>query len=559
MQHVAYPLAGVTYAPDHLADRYLAAGAWWSMTVGDALRKTALANPDKMAVISDDRSLTFRQFDEETDRLGAALLAMGLEPGDRAMVQLGTTVETAVALTACYKAGIVPVCAVPQYRDIEIGQLSRMSNCRAYLVQADLGNFDLVAFASRMMTAHPFIEHLVTVRGNGPDDISALIASQSLEEARQRLATVKLLPGDVLSFQLSGGTTGVPKIIPRFHGEYLGHSAGWRRCFGIDGNCRLIWALQLVHNAGQVYALMSMLGEGMSLVLMPRVDVKRMLELIELHRVSHALSVGPIAPQLIAYTELDRHDLSSLQLFGTMTRSDSLEAHIGVPCSNQYGLTEGLVLGTSANDPPVLRYKTHGYSGEPLDEISLRDPVGHEVATGEIGELYFRGPYSLRAYYNAPEATAETVLPDGFVRSGDMMREHRLGTLRCYSFEGRIKDNVNRGGEKIGAEEVEGLVSQHPAVADAKLVAMPDPIYGEKGCIYLILRAGWPAPSIAELATFLTDAGLAKFKCPERIEIIEDFPVTRVGKLDKAALRQMIAARLAVENEANSKKRGAVS
>ena len=552
MRHVSYPIEGVSYAPDGLADGWLASGAWRDCTVGDALRRTARAMPDRPAFISDARGITFRALDEETDRLAAALLARGLAPGDRAMFQLGTTVETVVALVACYKAGIVPVCAVPQYREIEIGQLARMSACRAYFVQADLGGFDLVAFAGRMMQAHPHIRHLLTTSGTGPDDIAALIASQPLDAARDRLAAVRLGVGDVLSFQLSGGTTGVPKIIPRFHGEYLGHSAGWMRCYGIDQSCRLIWSLPLIHNAGQVYALMPPLLLGLAVVLMPRVDIARMLQLVEQHRVTHALSIGPVAPQLIAYAELAGHDLSSLRHFATMSRAGSLEQHLGIPCSNLFGITEGLLLGTPASAPAAMRHHTQGYSGEGADEIELRDPDGAPAPEGTVGELCFRGPSSLRGYYNAPEATRDGMTPDGFVRTGDMMRAHRDGGRLFYAFEGRIRDNVNRGGEKIGCEEVEALVSRHPAVSDAKLVAMPDPIYGERGCIYLILRPDHAAPGVADLVAFLSQAGLAKFKCPERIEIVDEFPTTRVGKLDKPALRQMIADTLAAEAAAHA-------
>ena len=548
MRHVNHPIAGVAYMPDELADRYIASGAWHDATVGDALRHSARTSPDHPAFVSDERSVTLRELDEETERLAAALLALGLAPGDRVMCQLGTTVETVVALVACYKAGLIPVCAVPQYREIEIGQLASMSACRAYLVQADLGGFDLVAFAGRMMQAHPHIEHLVTVRGRGTNDIAGLIASQQIEGARNALSRIKLGLGDVLSFQLSGGTTGIPKIIPRFHAEYLGHSRGWMRCYRIDGDCRLIWSLPLIHNAGQVYALIPALLLRVTVVLMPRVDIARMLELVERHRVTHALSIGPVAPQLIAYADLTRHDLSSLRHFATMSRAGSLERHLGLPCSNLFGITEGLLLGTPASAPAAMRHDTQGYSGEPADEISLRDPGGIEVALGELGELCFRGPSSTRGYYNAPGATHEGITADGFVRTGDMMRAHVVDGRRHYAFEGRIKDNINRGGEKIGCEEVEAIVSRHPAVADAKLVPMPDPIYGERGCVYLIIRSGHAAPGIPDLIAFLSEAGLAKFKCPERIEIMDEFPTTRVGKLDKMALRKLIAEKLAHED-----------
>ncbi|MFT7722711.1 MAG: AMP-binding protein [Roseateles sp.] len=551
MDPILSRIAGVTYPSPERAAAALATGAWIGRTVGDALRQVASECPDQPAFISDERTIDFRELDEATDRLAAALLAMGLATGDRAIFQLGTSVETAVVLLACYKAGIVPVCSLPQHREIEIGQLTQQSGARGYFVQADFGSsVDLVGFAQSMVARHPSLQHLVVVRGARPGLTSAeaLIDGMPLDAARRRLAGLPLGPQDVLSFQLSGGTTGVPKIIPRFHAEYLGHAAGWMRCYRIDADCRVIWSLPLLHNAGQLYALVPAAAFGVTTVLMPRVDIARMLELIATHRVTHALSIGPIAPQLLAYTEVARHDLSSLRLFATMSRADTLEAHLGVPCSNLYGITEGLLLGSPADAPPAARHHTQGASGNADDEVRLLDPDSEApVAPGQAGEMCFRGPSSLTGFFDNPEASAAAFTSDGFYRTGDMMTAHVVDGQTYYAFEGRLRDNVNRGGEKIGCEEVEGFVARHPAVADAKLVAMPDPIYGEKGCIFLVPRPGMAAPTVKELAAFLVAQGLAKYKCPERVEVLEAYPVTRVGKVDKPALKKLIADLLAAE------------
>jgi salicylate---[aryl-carrier protein] ligase len=266
--------------------------------------------------------------------------------------------------------------------------------------------------------------------------------------------------------------------------------------------------------------------------------------------VTHALSIGPIAPQMIAYQDIQRHDLSSLRLFATLTRADSLEVHIGVPCSNLYGITEGLLLGSPSDAPAVARHRTQGASGCHLDEIRLLE-VGSEnpVGPGEMGELCFRGPSSLRGYFGALEANRTAFTSDGFYRSGDIMTAHVIDGQSYYAFEGRLRDNINRGGEKIGCEEVEAYVSKHPAVADAKLVAMPDPLYGERGCVFVVLRPDSSAPDVKQLADFLVGQGLAKFKCPERVEVIDTLPVTRVGKVDKPALRAFIAEKLQQESK----------
>ena len=549
MTGVLNPLEGVVYHPAWRAAAFFGNGSWIDSTVGNALRATAQRFPDRPAFISDERTISFRELDESTERLAAALLASGLATGDRAIFQLGTTVETAIVLLACYKAGIVPVCSLPQHREVEIGQLSRKSQARGYFVQVDFGRHDLVGFARGMVAGSSSLSHLIVVRGTAAGLLSAdtLIAEMSLEEARMRLRDLPIGSEDVLSFQLSGGTTGVPKIIPRFHAEYLGHSAAVMRRYRIDGNSRIVWSLPLLHNAGQLYTLIPPVLSGAATVLMPRVDIPRMLELIEGHRVTHALSIGPVAPHLLAYPDIAKHDLSSLKLFATMSRADALEAHLGVPCSNLYGITEGLLLGSPADAPAFMRHRTQGASGCPYDEFRLLEPGSEQpVRPGETGELCFRGPSSLLSYYQDPQASEDNSTHDGFFRSGDMMTAHAIDGELGYAFEGRLRDNINRGGEKIGCEEVESFTCRHPAVADAKLVAMPDPIYGEKGCIFIVARPGMAVPGLVELSEFLVGQGLAKYKSPERIEAIDSFPVTKVGKLDKQALKELLNRRIAL-------------
>lgn len=540
-------LEGVTYPSQEDRERYRAAEAWLDLTAGDMLRQSAALHGKKTAIVTETERISYAELDEQSERLGAALLETGLVPGDRAIFQMGTEIETVVALFACYKAGIIPVCSLPQHRAVEIGALTELSGARGHFIQADYSSsFDLVEFGLRMGQQYPSLAVRVIARGAAPDDchsLEAMLNGTSLPDARARLARVKISPEQVASFQLSGGTTGLPKIIPRFHSEYLGYSAAWSRTFGLGWDDVLLWALPLIHNAGTICFLHPAILTGATLVLMPRFELEGFFRLVARERVTFTGSIGPIAARLLDYPEPRRHDLSSLRGFITLNRAEAIEAHLGVPSANFYGITEGLLMATSMNKSAEARHRTIGRPVGPADEIRVET----FTPDGGSGEMCFRGSSSLRGYYRNPQATAEALSEEGFVRTQDIVSCRHLDRETYYAFDGRMKDNIDRGGEKFGTEEIEIMIAGHPAVADAKVVAMPDRFYGEKACAFIITHPGKRLPTVAELGEFLLVQGIAKFKIPERIEAIDVFPETRVGKLDKAALRKMISDKIAEE------------
>lgn len=535
-------LPGVLYPPREAVEGYVKRGTWLWSTVGDLLRAAARQAPHNVALVEGDRRISYTQYDEATERLGASLLSMGLQPGERVMFQMGNSIETAFALLACFKAGLVPVCTLPQHRELEITTLAAITSPTAYLVQADAStSFDLVRFASSMMRGHATLRHLIVARGTAPAPgrrLEDLLATAPGIAAGRDLAS-QVSPDDVMIFQLSGGTTGAPKVIPRMHAEFLGYCRAWNDLIGSQETDIGLWALPLIHNAAVIYHLIPSILQARTLVLMDRFDVVSFLRLIERERVALTGSIGPIAARILDYPDVARHDLSSVKLFTTLSRAAEIEKHLGVPVVNVYGISEGVLTGTHPGEPAEARHRTVGRPASPDDEFRLLAPAGDaEVPPGTIGELAFRGASMLRGYYGNDAAILTS---DGFFRTGDLMRSHRIADRTYYSFEGRIKDNIDRGGEKFGPEEIENLIVGHPAVADAKVVAMPDAVYGEKACAFVIPRQGCGLPSVEELATFLLDRGVAKFKIPERIEVLQEFPQTRVGKIDRAALRQRIA------------------
>jgi 2,3-dihydroxybenzoate-AMP ligase len=246
--------------------------------------------------------------------------------------------------------------------------------------------------------------------------------------------------------------------------------------------------------------------------------------------------------RLINDPAIGRYDLSSLKIIQSggqrMQPEVRLKTHQLIPScfvQENFGMSEGMLFFVRLDDPRDVKLETCGRPICADDEVRLLDDEDREVADGEVGELTCRGPYTLRGYYGVPEYNARQFTSDGFYRSGDLMRRHPSGN---YVVEGRKKDLINRGGEKISCEEVENLILMHPAVQNVACVPVPDPNLGEKMCACLILKPGKKV-ELPELVEFLKGKEIAKFKLPERLLVCDDFPVSTFGKVSKKALSEM--------------------
>ncbi len=547
-----FALEGVRYRSEAEISRYMAAGDWMGSTAGEELRAAARAESGKIAVHSHDGALTFAELDRKAESLAASLLEAGLRPRDRVLFQIGTVKELFVILYACFKVGIIPVCTLPQHRDIEIAHIARQAKAKGLFVQADAHpKFDMLQFARRMRDATNSITYLGVTRGPASADVLRLddMADRyERESALQQTQPYQPSAADVIVFQLSGGSTGLPKVIPRMHGEYLAQANAVARRYELTGDDVCLWTLPLIHNAGMLLIVIPTIVQRRAAVIQPRFELQSFLQSISQYRVTFSGSIGPIAPRLLELRDIRRYDLQSLRQFFCMSRADAMEGHAGVKCINQYGITEGLIMASAPSDSSAARHDTNGWPTGALDEIRLLHPGSEHVAIpGESGELCFRGASCFTGYFNEPcrDPTAHT--EDGFFRTGDLMKEVRLRGRSYFLFEGRLRDNINRGGEKIGAEEIEKLLSGYPGISDARVTAMPDQIYGEKVCAFVIMRRGCKIPTVADFGQYLLGLGLAKYKLPERIEPVADFPLTSVGKVDKARLRAMIAEKISAE------------
>jgi pyochelin biosynthesis protein PchD len=545
-----YPIPELDYPEAAVAQRWLQALAWRATTIADVLEQTVDRRGSATALVDDNERLTYRELDARSAAAARRLLGLGLNPGDRVLVQVGTGIPAVVALLGLFRAALVPVCTVPRYRRYEMTALADLSGARAHLIEIGAaGTTDLLDLAKELRDRHPNLQWTIVAGEEQASEAFALEPPDSSADDGQTLRFAGASPLDVAAFQLSGGTTGVPKIIPRFHGEYIGYADAWANRVNLTSADVVLWALPITHNAGMLCFLIPTLLRGATLVLRSRFEAESFLRTIEDEQVTLTGSIGPIAARLLDYDGADiAFDLSSVRLFLTLHRAAEIEAHLGVPALGIYGITEGLLMASSPSAPTDARHLTVGYPVAEHDELALLSPEEEvPVAEGQVGELCFRGPSTLHSYYGNSDGGQEAFTSEGFFRTGDLVRAHTFEGQRYLSFEGRIKDNIDRGGEKFGTEEIELLLATHPAILSAVIVGMPDRYLGERVCAFVIPRRSRAIPSVAEMATYLLERGLAKFKCPERIEAVTELPATSVGKLDRPALRRTIADILARE------------
>ncbi|KKB74291.1 MULTISPECIES: (2,3-dihydroxybenzoyl)adenylate synthase [Bacillus] len=535
-------LAGCPTWPDEFAEKYRKEGCWRGETFGGMLRERADKHGSRIAVTHGDAHMSYGELDMRADRLAAGFLELGIKKEDRVIVQLPNTPEFFEVCFALFRIGALPLFALPSHRQSEIAYFCEFAEAAAYIIPDTHSGFDYRVLARQVRSKLPELRNVI-VAGD-PEEFRGL--SDLYRDADPgRHPHVK--PDDVAFLQLSGGSTGLSKLIPRTHDDYIYSLRISADICRLDQNSVYLAALPMAHNyplsspgvLGALYA-------GARVVLADGPSPDETFPLIEKERVTITGVVPPIALIWLEAASSRAEDLSSLEVFQVGGAKFSAEAArrvksvLGCTLQQVFGMAEGLVNYTRLDDPEDIVVNTQGRPMSPLDEIKVVDENGRDVEPGQTGELLTRGPYTIRGYYKAEEHNAKAFTPDGFYRTGDLVKVNSSGYLIV---EGRAKDQINRGGEKVAAEEVENHLLAHPGVHDAAVVSMPDDFLGERSCAYIIPRN--TPPAAAELKQFLRERGLAAYKIPDRVEFTDSFPQTGVGKVSKKALRQAIAEKMA--------------
>lgn len=547
-------LEGTVAWPPAQATEYRNAGYWDGSTLFDVLDRAARRWPDKIALVNAHRRISYAELRRDAMLLASRLLALGIEPLQRVVVQLPNLPEFVVVYFALARIGAIPVLALRAHRHAEVRHFLRASQASAYVVADRIGAFDYRAMAEELRTDAPSLRHVVVVGEalEGQHSYAGLMQQASDGDAAQRLASLRVDAAEVGTMLLSGGTTSMSKLIPRTHQDYVLNARLCAQAAGFDADTVFMAILPLGHN----YNLASpgLLGTfycGGSVVLAPSPDVEDVFSLVQRERVTVIAAVVPLIATWLGSDIERRYDVSTLRVvqnggarLAPELRSRLRERFACIP-QEIYGTAEGLINMTRLDDPDELLLHSSGAPVCEADEIRVVDDDGRDLPDGTPGELITRGPYTIRGYYNAPDKNAEAFTPDGYYRMGDLVR--KIG--RHVYAEGRKKDLINRGGEKISCDEIESLIFAHPKVKAVTLVAMPDPVFGEKACAFVITHPG-QALAFDELIGFLRAQRIASFKLPERLEVVAEFPVSPVGKILKRQLRDSIAAKLHAERKA---------
>ena len=543
-------LQGCTAWPEESARRYRQQGYWADITLYDMLLHSVAAAPDRIALVDGTRRLTYAELRSAIDRLAGRLVDLGFRPFDRVVFQLPNSIEFVIVFFALLSIGVIPVLTLPAHRRDEISHIFAHTKAAGYIVPDAWRGYDYRLLAAEMSGLAPSLRSVLVLGEPGLSQISlrGLFAhAGGGDENVGDLAAFTPAPDEVALMLLSGGTTGLPKLIPRTHNDYVYNCRQCGMVAGFNAGTVFLAVLPMAHN----YTLgcpgvLGVLAHGGTAVIAPDASIETVARLIEAERVSVISAAVPLIVNWLNANRPQHRDFSSLRVVmnGGAKLAPELrrrvELRFGCTFQESFGTGEGLLNMTRLDDPADIRFNSSGRPISSADEIRIVDEQDNDVPDGAVGELICRGPYTVRGHYKAPEKDRAAFTSDGYYRMGDMVRRVD-GNLYV---EGRLKDIINRGGEKISCEEIENHILGHPKIKNVCVVSMPDEVFGEKACAFVIPVEG-AAVDLDEIKNFLLDRNIAKFKLPERLTVVNEFPISPAGKVLRRELRQAAASNAA--------------
>lgn len=533
--------------PDERIRHYVDNGYWQNLAFHDVVDRVASEDPDRLAVTGPKRELTYGELAANSRRLAAGFRReLGLEPTDMITLLLANCLEFVEAFVACSRAGVVPALMLPRHREAELRHIVDLTDSRAVVTigdRYDVG-FDYVDLVDGMASDYDHLEHRIAVTADGTRPASGWTDFAALRDSSdpvdpERMPDVN--PCNPGMLMLSGGTSGLPKAIPRTHNDYV---YLWERIaeeMHVESDWTLVAGLPVPHSFAFGYAMGAALWAGAAVAVEPRLKPTPILELID--RVGG--DVTTLIPKqlidLLEHERVDEYDLSTLEVVCSggqkvppeVTRRVVDRWNVGF--CHVYGMGEGAQIITRPDDPLEVQANTVGRPLGVGDELRILRENGEEVSRGERGELVVRGPGVFTGYLRNEEANAEDFDEGGWFHTGDVFSEREDGN---YQVHGRIDDTINRGGETIYAPAIEDVLVEHPKISKAAVIGIPDALLGERVGAVVELENEAEQVSLDEISQFFDDRGMAVFRRPERIEVLESLPETRVGKIDRGKVAE---------------------
>lgn len=552
-------LEGATPFPKTLIKQYYEKKYWTGMTIGEMLDRSCDLYPQKEALVAGKLRLTYQQLREWTDRTAILFHELGIQKLDRVLLQIPNWAEFVYVYYGLQKIGAIPVFCIPRFSLREMEHFCEATEAKAWVAPRRYEKMDYLPMIEAF-TAHPFsLKHILIIDSHEeksePLPKGVLSFNDLLEEVdlkkypKDYLQSFRPDPDEICHLMPTGGSTGLPKMVPRTHNDFFCNFEFRARAWERSPHDITLIATPLTHNMAIEVSMNPTFLTGGKVVSIPSTGAKEILEAIEKERVTTMILVVAQLQQIVEFPDLKRHDLSSLKVIGGAGSHVPAELitkiyeRLGCKFYNVFGMSEGPCTQTRYGDRNEIVFHTVGWPICPYDEIRVINSNGDPLPAEKEGELVARGPCIFRGYYKAEAENREAFTQDGFFRTGDIAKFDQEGHL---IITGRKKDIIIRGGENISAREVEELIGSHPDVEQVAAVGMPDPILGERVCAFVKPKRGGSI-SFEEIITYLRKRKTSVLYLPERIEVIEEIPLTHVGKVDKKRLREEIKEKLKKE------------
>jgi 2,3-dihydroxybenzoate-AMP ligase len=524
---------------------------WWlGMTWGDMFDKATDIYPDKIGLVDGVGRWTYSQLREKVDRLAISFMEMGIQPRDWVLLQFPNWHEYIISFFAMQKIGALTVLLIPRHNQSEINHLCALTKPVAWIIPEQYGKIDYQPIIDDVLKENPQLKHIIHVRAEKKGvhpTLDGLIEGAELSEKNLRtLDERRPDPDEVSHIMPTGGTTGLPKASVRTHNCYICNIEYHSRAWELSSNDTLMVITPVGHSMAMHWGIGAAFLNFAKLVLLDSVQPEDICTSIQEEKVTAIPSVPALITRVVTMEGLENYNLSSLRtisLGGAPSTPELIRTvHDKLKCTvvNGFGSSEGTNTATRPGDSIDIICNSVGRKVCPYDTIKIIDDSGREVPPGVEGELVSKGPGIFTGYFKSSEENSQIFTSDGFFKTGDKARKDHLGNI---TITGRIKDIINRGGEKISALDIENLLSTHPDIRDTAVVGMPDPVLGERICAYVVLKEGSQL-YFEEIILFLRGRGASVQQLPERIEFVRELPVTKVGKVDKKALREDIAQRI---------------